>query len=189
MKSYSCFPNMWLKAFAVALSLFLSSFAPTPVVAVPNSSAQEIWVVDMQKVISESSAGQAARTVIEGEAKKREGKIRGLNAELEKNRAEFEKQSSLLAAEALQSRREALIKREREVAREIQDAQEDLQRKNNSEISKLVGQIRGIVAELAEKQKLPIVLERDERLVLFVNSQYDLTPEVIKILNARNKGS
>lgn len=172
-------------ARVIALLVGLAFLVPSVSMAAPTEGAREVWVVDIQKVINDSAMGRASRNIVEAEAKKREGKIKALNTELEKNRSEYEKQVGVLAPDALQIRREALIKREREVAREVQDAQEDLQRKNSVEITKLLGEVKKIVAELATKKNRPLILERDARMVLYVDPEFDLTAEVIKMLNDR----
>ena len=144
-----------------------------------------IYVVDIQRVISESVAGKAARNNIEAEIKKAEAKLALMKSEFDKAREEFSKQASLLSAEALQEKKEGLQKRETALQRAAQDQREELMRKNGAELNKVVEQVQKIVDELAKSGNYPVVIEKDPRFVVYAGSRFDLTEQVVKALDTK----
>lgn len=142
-----------------------------------------IYVVDMQRVIDESIVGKAAKNTIEAEMKKRQAALQSSQAEIVRLRGELEKQSALLSRDALDQKRVVLERKERDFARLMQDQRAELEKKRSSEMARLIREIDSVVADLSRKGNIPFVLERDPRLVVFVAEEFNLTPQVIKILN------
>ena len=142
-------------------------------------------VVDTQRVINESIIGQASRNTIEAQVKKEQGKLALLKSEFEKQRGELEKQGSILSESALAEKQEALNKKGVELQRQAQDIQEDLARKNEAEISKLVGQVGSVVKDIAAERGYTFVFERDKQSVVYASEDIDITSEVIKILDEK----
>jgi outer membrane protein len=147
-----------------------------------------VYVVDMQRIINESVIGKAARNNMEGEIKKGQVNLEKMKVEIDSVRASIEKQGSLLSAEAAQEKRASLEKKERELARSYQDLREELARKNNTAIAKVVEQIDKVVKEVASDEEIEFILEKDTRLVVYAEKQYDLTDKIIGILDERKVG-
>lgn len=144
-----------------------------------------IAIIDMQKVIDQSIIGKAARNNVEIEAKKMQVKISQLKNDLEKGKAELEKQSTLLSGAALDERREKLVKRQRELERAVQDARDDLMRRNGSQIGRVVQEIDGVVKGIAQQRRYTFVLERDQQTLVYADDRLDITDEVIKTLDQK----
>lgn len=147
--------------------------------------AEPIYVVNMQRVINESIAGKAARTNLESEVKKKEASLTKEQEELRKIRDDIEKQKSLLSADALKEKQSAFTKRERDFQKVYQTQREEIVKKNNEAIGKIVKEIDDLIEALAKDKGYKLVIERDARFVLFVDSQYDLTQQVIDALNKK----
>jgi len=150
-----------------------------------SSSAPAIWVVDMQRVISESQSGKAARADIELEIKKRQSKLELKKSALQQKRADLAKQQALLSKDALAERQAAIEKQERDLVRELRDEQDALTRHNQVEIERLVKQIHQVVEQLSKEQKKQLVIEQDRRVVLYVSERYDFTAAVIQSLDRK----
>jgi outer membrane protein len=144
-----------------------------------------IGVVDMNRVLQESIIGKAARNSIEAEAKKSQAKLAGLKGEYDRARADLEKQSALLSGAALEERRESLVKRERELERAIQDAREELNRKNGAQMAKIMQQVDAVVKSIAQERKLAFVLERDVQGVVYADEELDITKFVVAELDEK----
>jgi len=171
----------------VILLAFLVLFC-APALRAENSSAAsdtQVYVVDMQRVIDDSIIGKAAKSNMDQEFKKGELKLKELKDEYEHLKDDSDKQASLLSAQALQDKHDALEKKGKELERAVQDKKDELARKNNGEIEKIVKQIDKVVNEMATKNKYKFIIEKDSRLVLYVDDKYDLTPKVIEELNQR----
>ncbi len=142
-------------------------------------------VVDTQRVINDSIIGKAARNNLEAQIKKGQGKVSQLKADFDKQRNDLEKQSSILSGQALEEKREALAKKQVDLQRTIQDLQDDLARKNDAEISKVIEQINAVVKDVAKSRGYTFVFERDKQLVVYSSDKIDITPEVVEALDKK----
>lgn len=176
----------------IVLTRMMKSFAFVAVVlfAVSTVLAEgpAIAVVDMQRVINESTLGKNARNAIVEEAKKRQEKIAKSKAEIDGERKKLESQAGVLARDAYEGREQALTRRERELARSVADEREEMARKERTETEKIVREVRSIVDRIAKDRALDLVLEKNDRLVMFAREPLDLTAEVVRHLDTKNKG-
>ena len=168
-------------AFASFLFLFTSAFA--------QEAGSKIYIVDMQRVITESIIGKAAQSDLQDDAKKRELKLDQANAEMKKLGGELEKQASLLSKEALDQKKDEALKKQREFERAVQDNREGLARKRDEALKKVVEQARKCIGELSGSKNYRFILERDPQLLLYVDPSLDITEEVIKTLDSKKLSS
>lgn len=153
-----------------------------------GSKSQEIYVVDVPRVLQDSIAGKALRKTLETETKKREAKLQKDKVDIQKLREDVSKQSSVLSSEALADKQRSLEKREKDFARRLQDEREELGKYNGELLGKLVKEIDAVIKKIAADNGYPLVLERDQRIVLYVADRFDITPQVIEELNERKVG-
>ncbi|MFO0416916.1 MAG: OmpH family outer membrane protein [Pseudomonadota bacterium] len=146
---------------------------------------EEIAVVDVQKVVSESIIGKAAKNNLEGEIKKAKVKLANLQSDFEKSRADLEKQASVLSEKALAERREGLVKKQRDAQKLFQETQTQLAKKNEEEIRKVLEEIRAVVEDVADDRDFEFVFEKDRQAVVFAADRIDITSEVIKRLDKK----
>lgn len=150
------------------------------------SLAEQTCVVDIQKVLNDSTAGKAAKSSLESKFKGKKEKLDSHKKEVISMQDELKKQSGVLSDDALQSKAESFRKREKEVAREFQDFQEEFTRENGTKVSKIMERVYDIVNELAEEKKCSTVLEKNDRIVLYASPAGELTKDVISKLNQEN---
>jgi outer membrane protein len=149
----------------------------------PVFAAEPVYVVDMQRVISESIMGKAAKADMEAELKKREGALTKTQNDLKAMKADIDKQASVLSKDAMKAKQEALMAKDREFQRSFQENREALAKKNNEAIGAIIKDIDAIIKDLSKENSYKIVLEKDQRFVLYIDESYDLTDKVIKALN------
>jgi outer membrane protein len=147
--------------------------------------AEAIAIVDVQKVVNESIVGKAAKSNVEAQIQKAKVRMSNVQAELEKGKADLQKQSSVLSGSALEDRREALEKKQREAQRTFQDMQEQVAKTNEKEIRKVIEEVDKVVKELADEKGFTFVFEKDRQAVIYADSRIDITQDVIKILDKR----
>jgi outer membrane protein len=163
-------------------ALFLS------VVGNAAAACSEICVVDMQRLVSSSILGKAARSDMENEAKKRESALAARKIELDKLREEISKQAAVLSQGALEEKKTALEKRARDFEADVRAQRDELGRRNTAAVKKIVGQIDSVVKDLAAERHYKFILEKDERLVIYSGSELDITDEVLKVLDKKKIG-
>jgi outer membrane protein len=142
-------------------------------------------VVDTQRVINESIIGKAARSDLEGHIKKGQAKLSQAKADFEKQRGDLARQSSILSGQALEDKREALAKKQVELQRIAQDLQEDLARKNEVEMGKVIEQINVVVKDIAKKGGYTFIFERDKQVVVYASEKVDITADVVQALDEK----
>lgn len=181
------------KLLAVFTLLLISELAWLAPKARAEEAAQQekapMYVVDMERVIAESIAGKAARNTMQEEVKKAERKLQLLKNEVEKLKSDAAKQVNVLSDAAIEERKEAIAKRERDLQRSIEDNREELAKKNDAEMGKVVKRIDEVIKELAESGKYPLIIEKDPRYVVYANSRFDITDVVIGALDSKSTSS
>lgn len=150
-----------------------------------SAGAESIAIVDVQKVVNETIIGKAAKSNLEREMQKAKVKLSNMQADFEKQKAELQKQSAILSGTALEERREALAKKQREVQTVYQEAQQQLASLNDKEIKKVVDQISEVVNEIADDRDFEFVFEKDRQAVIYASPRIDITQDVIKILDKK----
>ena len=147
--------------------------------------AETIAIVDTQSILTQSIVGKAARSNLEGRVKKAQAALGQRKAEFDKERAALEKQAKILSGSALESKKEALGKKQVELQRAYQDAQEELAKVNEQEITKVVGEIQAAVKEVAKERNITFVFEKDRQTVLYASDRIDISADVVKILDKK----
>ena len=152
-------------------------------------ASPQIYVVDMDRVVNESVIGKAARANVQEEVRKTEGKLALERKEIDRLRTDVENQASLLSPAALEEKKEAVARREREFERSVQDKREEISKKHNSEMKKVVTEVDRVVADLSSRGSYPIILEKDPRVVVFASARVDLTSQIIAAVDAAKVGN
>lgn len=144
-----------------------------------------IYVVDVQRVISDSELGKAAKATVEAQVKKEEVSLKQMENDLKGLIADFSKQKALLSGQALEKKEEELRRKERDLKQEFEDKKNNLVRRNRTEISRVVAEIDKVIKEIAQQKGYLFVLEKDPRFILYSDPALDATPQIIQALNAR----
>jgi len=149
------------------------------------ATGETIALVDTQLVLTQSIVGKAARSNLEGRVKKAQAKLAQSKSDFDKQRGELEKQAAILSGSALEAKKEALGKKQLELQRMYQDAQEELAKANEQELVKVIKEIQSVVNELAKERKYTFVFEKDRQTVLYSSDRIDISSEVVKILDKK----
>lgn len=167
------------------LLVFCGCLYPLNAFARDGASAKlnAIHVVDLQRVISESVIGKAARSDMQEKVRKQQLRLQKQREEIKALQEELSKTAAVLSASALGKKREQLREKQIDFKRAAEDRQEELARDNQTELRSVLTKIREEIQALAVEENLEVVLEGDGRWVLYVDEDYDLTDRVIERLN------
>lgn len=155
----------------------------------PSASAQKkvsapvVAVIDVQAVMNNSEAAKSIKAQVAKLRTSFQQSIQSKKDELQKLGEDIQRQRAILSAEALQQR-------QREFDQKAADAQKDFQARGNKiegAVEKATQQIEGvaqqIIDQIAKESGITLVLNR--AAVIHMGSDMDITPEVIKRLNAK----
>jgi outer membrane protein len=143
----------------------------------------KIGVVDLMKVLNESVSGKSAKADLETLIKSKQTMLDEKGKEIEKMKADLEKQSSVLSAEAKKSKEDNLEKTLREYQRLVTDSQGEVKKKESELTGGILKEIRVIVDKMGEEGGYTMILENADGLVLFFKKDINLTDVVIKRYN------
>jgi outer membrane protein len=150
-----------------------------------DASAQSFGIVNMERVLQESQAGQEVQAKLEerfGEQQQafaqRERDIRQLQASLERDKPLMSKAQVEKKEQEIASRIEAFEQDFQAIQKEVVQAQQ-------SEGQKLLEPARAAVEKVAEEKKLGAVFEANRAGLMYLGESADITDSVIKALNAQ----
>jgi outer membrane protein len=146
-----------------------------------------IGIVSMQKVLDDSKKGKEVQ-------KKFEQAVSGEKKEIEKREATIKKAQEDFARDQATMSEEQRIKKQREIKNQVSDlqqfaneAQEKMNAKRVDLLKTVIEPAKEIVNKVAKDKKINIVFERSESGLIYVDDSVDLTPEVVKRLDAGTK--
>lgn len=151
-----------------------------------RAEAQKIGVMNIQKVLIESSAGMKAKTVFEKRMNELQGKFKSEQEALVTLQQEIEKKSSAWSAEKKSEKVRELQKKQRDLQVKSEDAQIELKQLQDKELEPILKMLQTVVNSYGQKNGFTMIL--DSKIgVLYANDGVDISEEVKTELDKRMK--
>jgi Skp family chaperone for outer membrane proteins len=174
-----------------AASVAAAQEAAAPAQAKTATTSPRIAVIDMGRVSSESVMGkgyaaklETLKSEIDTEGTKKQTELQKLDAAIKALQDELEKQGSVLSPDAVEKKRQEIIRKTRERQAYLEDGQQELQRMReraqqqaqalNAEFQQ---KIKPHIEAVAKEKGIDILL--DSQVVLTLNNVYDISKDVI----------
>jgi outer membrane protein len=155
--------------------------------AIPaRAQTTKIGFVDVQRAIQEVEEGKAARSRLQQELQQKRSDIELKRTNLEKMKADYEKQLPVLSDDAKRKKGEELQKAFVEAQQGAQQMQEELQGKEQEAMSGISKRMVQIVNEVVDREGFNYVL--DKAALLYAPPASDITNEVVRRYNDRFGG-
>lgn len=168
------------RAVMVSVSLAIAGCAAAP----PPTPVAQVGVVDFQKVFTETEAGKKARESLNTFMKNRQALIELEKKELEKMRDDFAKQASVLSANAKKDREEQFQQRAMQFQQKVSEMNREVQEKQQEVLEGFREKIEKVVAKVAQKQGLTVVIEKGRGgPTLYNDASLDISARVIEEFN------
>ncbi len=164
-----------LLACALALGLLLP--------AVASAQAPKIAFVDTTRAAANSKEGKSADQYLKDLRERRRDEFRPKDEKLKRMRDEYETQRFVLSKEALQEREIDLLKVQRNLERDLEEAQEEFEIEQRKRMQPILKSILKVVDEIARDGDYGVVFEKTSPGVLFYSDALDITDQVIERLN------
>ncbi len=143
----------------------------------------KVGIVDLMKTLNESDSGKKAKSDLEVLIKSKQSVLDEKGKEIEKLKADLEKQSSVLSAEAKKAKDDELERLLREYQRLVTDSQNEVKKRESDLTGEILKEIRAIVDKMGEDAGYTMILENADGLVLYSKKEINLTGAVIKKYN------
>ncbi len=168
-----------LLGIGIALNLVTSLLAPATTLA----AELKIAFVDQRQAIISTARGREAEKNLNELAAKRQGELAPKQEEIRSLGAELESQRYVLTPDAIEERRLVLVKKQRDLEREVQAAQEELQIEERKMLSPLVKQFGETLQEIGKDKEFSLILDRSSQGILYLDDALDITELVVDRLN------
>lgn len=176
------------KTMAVLMAGVLCAVAFSASFLAKTATAAEgakIGYVDLRVALNDSEAGKKAKIELESLIKTKQTTIDEKGKNIEKLKADLEKQSSVLSPDAKKSREDEIERNVRDYQRLVQDSQNEVKKKENELTGSIVKELRDVVAKIGHDEGYSLILENVQEIILFSQKDLDLTDKVVKIFNEK----
>ena len=159
------------------LALMLALLVPATVLA----QGGKIGYVDLQRALSESSAGKKAKDKFKVEVDRLQSKLKKQKDEIDQLKEQLEKKASVMKAAEREEMEDDFRKKMRDFEREYKDSQADLQKKDNDVTGVILRDLQKVIQDLGQSEGYTMIVEMNS--LLFADKSLDLTERVINDYN------
>ena len=162
--------------FLVA-ALVMAVFAGTSL-----AEGLRVAVIDMNKVLNDSAAGQAAKKKMEARYEELKKAIDGKQEEARKIKDEIDKQKVMLGKEKLKEKEDALQAKINELRQMTQEGEQEMQARQAEFTREVLKSVQGKVEMVVKAEKFDLVLEKTAGVIHF-NPSMDISSRVLALVN------
>jgi outer membrane protein len=167
----------------VALLAGLSLLAPRIV----HAAELKIAYVDLQRAFAEVDEGKAAKAKLE---QMRDAKQKDLDKEqevLKKEKDTFEKQMATMTDSARQQQGTELQKKLYDLQQRFEKGRAELAQTERETLSGILSKMQPIIQTIAQRDGFTMVFEKTDSGLLYAPASLDITNELIRLFNEKNK--
>jgi outer membrane protein len=146
----------------------------------------KIGCIDLQRILYESEAGKKAKSEIDALIKSKQTVVDERRKILEKLKADLEKQTSALSAQARKSKQDEIEKTEREYLRLAQDSEAEIRKKDAELKDMILKDILELMDQIGKEEGYALIIDRG--IVVYLDKSLDITDKVIKKYNEAKAG-
>ena len=168
-----------MKYFKIAfLIIFLFSISN-------NSFASDVYFIDLKKILNQSKAGKQAQQFLLKKFETESKKFEKEGQALKKEETDLISKKKLVSKEEYKESLTALREKNINYQKKRRKASNDMLVKKNEARAKLIKALNPILKKYMEDNNIQIIL--DKKNVLVSNSKFELTDEILKILDKELK--
>ena len=147
--------------------------------------SNEIYFIDFGKVMNESIAGKKAQDQLKSLFKNSNKKVNDTGKKLKEEETKLISQKTVLSKDEYKKKADALRKKVFNLNKERENAIKDIATKRAKAKDELLKKLNPILGKYMEEKNIAVVI--DKKNVLMGNKKFELTNEIIDILNKELK--
>jgi outer membrane protein len=151
-----------------------------------EAAAQKIGFINMRVILHDSEAGKKAQAEMKKVVEKKKADIAKKEDELKRLKDDLEKQKSVLTAEAYRDKEASYQVKFRDYQRMVQDANEELAKKEQTITAKMIPEVLQIVEQVGKQGKYDAIIDLNNPVIVYHDKEDNLTK---KIIEEYNKGA
>jgi outer membrane protein len=148
-------------------------------------AAEKYGVVNIQEVVVKCDLGKKEMATLKQMAMEKNKPIQEKDKELRKLREDLEKQKTVISAAAYSKKEAAFQRKARDLQIMANDAGNELKRKEQEILSKILPDVRKVIANIGEKENYTYII--DSTVIAHFSKEVDLTQRVIEEMNKTYK--
>lgn len=168
--------------------VFVTAVIAIVLFAVGASAADKTGFIDMREILFKSEAGKAAAAEFKKLVDQKKLNIQELEDELKKLKDQLDKQRLNLTENALKEKELDYQKKYREYKRLIDDANEEMQIKEQEIFQQLVPEILKVVQAIGEKEGYTMIVDINSVNLPYYSKANDITAKVIERYDKESGG-
>lgn len=154
--------------------------------SVASAAEVKIGVMNVQKVLLDSTSGKAAKDMFEAKAKELKGKFQQEENALIAMQQDIEKKGSAWSAEKKEAQVREYQKKGREYQAKTEDARFELKKLQDKELEPILKTLQTVVEDFGKKNGYTVIL--DSKIgVLYATSSIDVSAPLTKALDQAMK--
>ena len=158
--------------------LFFSAF-------INHSFSEELYFIDMKKVLNNSKAGSNAQEILKKDFANQDKKFKSESSSLKKEETELINQKKTLSADEYKKKVSELRKRNIDFQTRRRNASNEFTKKRNKARATLLKAINPILEKYMADNNIMMVV--NEKNVILANTKRDLTKTIIDLLDKELK--
>jgi|GEM_PF-279437 len=147
-----------------------------------------VAVIDVNKILNDSEAGQAAKKKMELRYEELKKTIDAKQDEARKIKDEIDKQKVMLGKEKLKEKEDALQAKVNELRQLTQEGEREMQTRQAELTRDVLKSVESKVDVVVKADKLDLVLEKSAGVIHF-NESMDITQKVLTLVDADKKAA
>ena len=147
-----------------------------------------VAVIDVNKILNDSEAGQAAKKKMEARYEELKKTIDAKQEEARKIKEEIDKQKVMVGKEKLKEKEDALQAKLNELRQLTQEGEREMQARQSELTREVLKSVEAKVDVVVKADKLDLVLEKSAGVVHY-NESMDITQRVLTLVDADGKAT
>ncbi len=166
-------------------TLSLLSLACALLFSLPDAHAQTnaIAVVDIQRIMSESTAAKSVREQLESKQKAFQAELTKKEDALQKEDQELAKKRSVLSKEAFEEKARAFRNKATEAQKEVQSKKAMLDNAFEQSIVDIQKAVTEIISDMSKEQGFVVAIPTSQ--ILYADEKLNISEEVLNRLNKK----
>lgn len=148
-----------------------------------QTTPARVAVIDVQKVLTQSTAGKAAYEKLKKMQDDRMERAKGMDEELKKLDADISTKRLSLSEDKLAEMQKQVADKRISMQRFAQDAEREIGEARDRELMALEGKIKPVIDALGKEMGLAAIFNKFESGLVYASEAIDITDTVIKRFN------
>ena len=175
---------MMNRTFTLATSIACLLFA-----SVAGAQEFKAAYVDLQRALLEVDEGRSAKAKLQKMLDDKQKELDRQQEALRKEKELLDKQAAAMSEETRLQRQTELQQKLFALAQKWESGQKDMANMERNELQSIFAKMDPIIAEIAQREGITMVFEKTDSGLVYAPSALDLTNELVRIYNSRNKSA